>query len=54
MLDQLPLRWLIDQHVPLIFFILALLTEPKSWSKAAVAMVNQRLGGIEGGNDNDN
>jgi hypothetical protein len=45
MLDQLPLRWLFDQHVPLLFFILALLTEPKSWSKAAVAMLNQRLGG---------
>jgi hypothetical protein len=48
MLDTLPVEWLLDQHVPLLFFILALLTEPATWSKAVLAAVRRRLG------DNDN
>jgi len=35
MLDALPLSWLFEQDVPLIFFILAMLTRPATWSKKA-------------------
>jgi hypothetical protein len=38
MLETLPLEWLFKQDVPLIFFILAMLTRPATWSKKAAKL----------------
>ena len=46
MIDDLP-RWLF-QDVPLWVFILALLTSPAKWSRAAGRVMKRRLGGGAG------
>lgn len=51
MLDAIPVEWLIDQHVPLVYFILALLTRPSTWTKTGLKLIQKRFGGIDGGND---
>jgi hypothetical protein len=52
MLDLIPYEWAVDQHVPLVYFILALLTRPSTWTKTGLKLIRKRFGGIEGGKDN--
>jgi len=37
--DLLPLEWLVENNVPLLFFLLALLTSPATWSKRAGTVI---------------
>lgn len=53
MIEALPIEWLVDQHVPLIFFLLALLSEPATWSKRIVNLLHKRFDGIERGSNSD-
>jgi hypothetical protein len=44
MLESLPLKWLVDQSVPLVFFIIALLTHPREWSRRLSDLAASYLG----------
>lgn len=44
MIDAIPLDWLLENNVPLLFFIIALLTEPSTWSKAVIGALKKRFG----------
>jgi len=38
-----PTAWLIEQQVPLLFFLIALLTEPSTWANRATQAVHNRV-----------
>ena len=42
-IEQLPLDWLIEQEVPLLFFVIALLTKPTQWSDAVVTTIKNHF-----------
>jgi len=44
MIDAIPLDWLLENDVPLLFFIIALLTKPAQWSKTVVTAIRARFG----------
>lgn len=37
-------NWLVEQEVPLVFFIVALLTKPMTWSRLAMKAMKKRFG----------
>lgn len=43
-----PIEWLVDQHVPLVFFLAALLTQPSTWSRVVVNAIRKRFGSDDG------
>lgn len=47
MIEQIPISWLFKQEVPLVFFIIALLTRPSTWTRQVVSFIRSRLGGEE-------
>jgi hypothetical protein len=51
MFELIPYQWAVDQHVPLIYFLLALLTNPATWTRAALNVLKRRFSGIEAATD---
>jgi len=45
MIDAIPTAWLFDQHVPLIYFVIALLTRPSQWSKQVRELISELWSG---------
>jgi hypothetical protein len=43
MIDAIPYEWLLENDVPLLFFIIALLTRPSTWSKTVVGALKERF-----------
>ena len=43
MIDSIPVDWLFNQHVPLIYFIIALLTRPAMWAKTVSSFCLEKM-----------
>jgi len=43
MIEELTANWLVDQHVPLYAFIIALLTSPAYWSRRVTGYLAERF-----------
>lgn len=44
MIDSLPLDWLVVQQVPLIWFLIALLTHPATWAERGLGFLKSKAG----------
>lgn len=47
MIDPLPVDWMFNQHVPLIWFLIALLTHPATWAERGLGFLKSKAGGEE-------
>lgn len=43
MIEQIPTAWLVDQEVPLVFFIVALVTKPHTWTNRVNMVIDKIL-----------